>query len=162
MGPLVEFINDFPESKKHGWLLAYVGRCGLPLVKLVATFYVEWLIFGINIVLMQVMFICNHCPFVKHLKKDIVKLSNFYMKVSYYLVCFLLFLLFCIALHHILLQTSSCKRKNIFIDVYVSGAERACGGCNFFKLCNYSSTGSDDLISSNLSSVEAIEWFVQH
>ncbi|KAL2538398.1 Thioredoxin superfamily protein [Forsythia ovata] len=27
-----------------------------------------------------VMFICNHCPFVKHLKKDIVKLSNFYMK----------------------------------------------------------------------------------
>ena len=29
----------------------------------------------------QVMFICNHCPFVKHLKKDIVKLSNFYMKV---------------------------------------------------------------------------------
>ncbi|CAA0809989.1 Thioredoxin superfamily protein [Striga hermonthica] len=28
----------------------------------------------------KVMFICNHCPFVKHLKKDIVKLSNFYMK----------------------------------------------------------------------------------
>ncbi|EYU17423.1 hypothetical protein ABFS82_03G088800 [Erythranthe guttata] len=27
-----------------------------------------------------VMFICNHCPFVKHLKKDIVKISNFYMK----------------------------------------------------------------------------------
>ncbi|XWS25003.1 hypothetical protein CRYUN_Cryun27aG0033300 [Craigia yunnanensis] len=27
-----------------------------------------------------VMFICNHCPFVKHLKKDIVKLSNFYIK----------------------------------------------------------------------------------
>ncbi|PKA62364.1 hypothetical protein AXF42_Ash009249 [Apostasia shenzhenica] len=27
-----------------------------------------------------VMFICNHCPFVKHLKIDIVKLSNFYMK----------------------------------------------------------------------------------
>ncbi|KAL9396019.1 hypothetical protein Peur_010272 [Populus x canadensis] len=27
-----------------------------------------------------VMFICNHCPFVKHLKKDIVKLTNFYMK----------------------------------------------------------------------------------
>ncbi|XP_057983122.1 uncharacterized protein LOC131168007 [Malania oleifera] len=27
-----------------------------------------------------VMFICNHCPFVKHLKKDIVKLSNLYMK----------------------------------------------------------------------------------
>ncbi|XP_011659126.1 uncharacterized protein LOC101213663 isoform X2 [Cucumis sativus] len=26
------------------------------------------------------MFICNHCPFVIHLKKDIVKLSNFYMK----------------------------------------------------------------------------------
>ncbi|OMO88143.1 Alkyl hydroperoxide reductase subunit C/ Thiol specific antioxidant [Corchorus capsularis] len=28
----------------------------------------------------RVMFICNHCPFVKLLKKDIVKLSNFYMK----------------------------------------------------------------------------------
>ncbi|XP_047266342.1 uncharacterized protein LOC107867717 isoform X2 [Capsicum annuum] len=28
----------------------------------------------------QVMFICNHCPFVIHLKKEIVKLSNFYMK----------------------------------------------------------------------------------
>ncbi|XP_028806791.1 uncharacterized protein LOC114761561 isoform X2 [Neltuma alba] len=28
----------------------------------------------------QVMFICNHCPFVKHLKKDIVKLTNFYMQ----------------------------------------------------------------------------------
>ncbi|KAK8692168.1 hypothetical protein V6N13_075645 [Hibiscus sabdariffa] len=28
----------------------------------------------------QVMFICNHCPFVKHLKKDLAKLSNFYMK----------------------------------------------------------------------------------
>ncbi|XP_030465338.1 uncharacterized protein LOC115684647 isoform X3 [Syzygium oleosum] len=28
----------------------------------------------------QVMFTCNHCPFVKHLKKDIVKLTNFYMK----------------------------------------------------------------------------------
>lgn len=27
-----------------------------------------------------VMFICNHCPFVKHLKKDLVRLSNFYMK----------------------------------------------------------------------------------
>ncbi|XP_057532118.1 uncharacterized protein LOC130810174 isoform X2 [Amaranthus tricolor] len=27
-----------------------------------------------------VMFICNHCPFVIHLKKDLVKLSNFYMK----------------------------------------------------------------------------------
>ncbi|PIA41774.1 hypothetical protein AQUCO_02200302v1 [Aquilegia coerulea] len=27
-----------------------------------------------------VMFICNHCPFVIHLKKDIVKLSDFYMK----------------------------------------------------------------------------------
>ncbi|XP_058097294.1 uncharacterized protein LOC131242578 isoform X2 [Magnolia sinica] len=27
-----------------------------------------------------VMFVCNHCPFVKHLKKDIVKLSNFYIK----------------------------------------------------------------------------------
>ncbi|CAN6543578.1 unnamed protein product [Malus baccata var. baccata] len=27
-----------------------------------------------------VMFICNHCPFVKHLKKSIVKLANFYMK----------------------------------------------------------------------------------
>nr|GEY15210.1 thioredoxin superfamily protein [Tanacetum cinerariifolium] len=26
------------------------------------------------------MFICNHCPFVKHLKKDIVKLSNIYME----------------------------------------------------------------------------------
>ncbi|CAM8998734.1 unnamed protein product [Rhodiola kirilowii] len=28
----------------------------------------------------RVMFICNHCPFVIHLKKDIVKLSNFYIK----------------------------------------------------------------------------------
>uniref|UniRef100_A0A7N0USL2 Thioredoxin domain-containing protein n=1 Tax=Kalanchoe fedtschenkoi TaxID=63787 RepID=A0A7N0USL2_KALFE len=27
-----------------------------------------------------VMFICNHCPFVIHLKKDIVKISDFYMK----------------------------------------------------------------------------------
>ncbi|KAG6671657.1 hypothetical protein I3842_16G015000 [Carya illinoinensis] len=27
-----------------------------------------------------VMFVCNHCPFVKHLKKAIVKLTNFYMK----------------------------------------------------------------------------------
>ncbi|KAL5714643.1 hypothetical protein ACHQM5_016575 [Ranunculus cassubicifolius] len=27
-----------------------------------------------------VMFICNHCPFVIHLKRDIVKLSDFYMK----------------------------------------------------------------------------------
>uniref|UniRef100_A0A0D6QXL3 Thioredoxin domain-containing protein n=1 Tax=Araucaria cunninghamii TaxID=56994 RepID=A0A0D6QXL3_ARACU len=27
-----------------------------------------------------VMFICNHCPFVKHLKKDIVKLTNEYIK----------------------------------------------------------------------------------
>ncbi|XP_057814075.1 uncharacterized protein LOC131027988 isoform X3 [Cryptomeria japonica] len=26
-----------------------------------------------------VMFICNHCPFVVHLKKDIVKLANDYM-----------------------------------------------------------------------------------
>lgn len=26
-----------------------------------------------------VMFICNHCPFVIHLKKHIVKLTNFYM-----------------------------------------------------------------------------------
>ncbi|XP_020249912.1 uncharacterized protein LOC109827335 [Asparagus officinalis] len=26
-----------------------------------------------------VMFICNHCPFVIHLKRDIVKLANFYM-----------------------------------------------------------------------------------
>ncbi|KAJ3683484.1 hypothetical protein LUZ60_013711 [Juncus effusus] len=26
-----------------------------------------------------VMFICNHCPFVKHLKKSITKLANFYM-----------------------------------------------------------------------------------
>ncbi|XP_023729192.1 uncharacterized protein LOC111876860 [Lactuca sativa] len=27
-----------------------------------------------------VMFICNHCPFVKHLKKDIAKLTDFYTK----------------------------------------------------------------------------------
>jgi hypothetical protein len=27
------------------------------------------------------MFICNHCPFVKHLKKDIAKLTSFYMEV---------------------------------------------------------------------------------
>lgn len=27
-----------------------------------------------------VMFICNHCPFVIHLKQDIVKLTNYYMK----------------------------------------------------------------------------------
>ncbi|XP_074585429.1 uncharacterized protein LOC141841196 [Curcuma longa] len=27
-----------------------------------------------------VMFICNHCPFVKHLKKDIAKLTSFYME----------------------------------------------------------------------------------
>ncbi|XP_015694997.2 uncharacterized protein LOC102722879 [Oryza brachyantha] len=27
-----------------------------------------------------VMFVCNHCPFVKHLKKDIAKLSSFYME----------------------------------------------------------------------------------
>ena len=41
----------------------------------------------------QVMFICNHCPFVKHLKKDIVKLTNFYMKVvesiSFFCVSFI-------------------------------------------------------------------------
>jgi len=29
----------------------------------------------------QVMFICNHCPFVKHLKKDIAKVTSFYMEV---------------------------------------------------------------------------------
>ncbi|GAA0153380.1 hypothetical protein LIER_11631 [Lithospermum erythrorhizon] len=29
---------------------------------------------------MLVMFICNHCPFVKLLKKEMVKLSSFYMK----------------------------------------------------------------------------------
>ncbi|THU54262.1 hypothetical protein C4D60_Mb10t23190 [Musa balbisiana] len=27
-----------------------------------------------------VMFICNHCPFVKHLKRDITKLTSFYME----------------------------------------------------------------------------------
>ena len=27
------------------------------------------------------MFICNHCPFVKHLKKDIAKVTSFYMEV---------------------------------------------------------------------------------
>ncbi|XP_044512197.1 uncharacterized protein LOC123230133 isoform X1 [Mangifera indica] len=27
-----------------------------------------------------VMFICNHCPFVRHLKKDFVKLANYYME----------------------------------------------------------------------------------
>jgi hypothetical protein len=27
------------------------------------------------------MFICNHCPFVKHQKKDIAKLTSFYMEV---------------------------------------------------------------------------------
>jgi thioredoxin-related protein len=26
------------------------------------------------------MFVCNHCPFVKHLKKDIAKLTSFYME----------------------------------------------------------------------------------
>ncbi|XP_066392146.1 uncharacterized protein [Miscanthus floridulus] len=26
------------------------------------------------------MFICNHCPFVKHLKKDIAKLTSFYVE----------------------------------------------------------------------------------
>jgi len=29
------------------------------------------------------MFICNHCPFVKHLKKDIAKLTSFYVEVWY-------------------------------------------------------------------------------
>ncbi|KAG8080840.1 hypothetical protein GUJ93_ZPchr0007g3162 [Zizania palustris] len=27
-----------------------------------------------------VMFVCNHCPFVKHLKKDTAKLTSFYME----------------------------------------------------------------------------------
>lgn len=32
---------------------------------------------------LKVMFICNHCPYVVHLKEDIVKLSNNYMPVQY-------------------------------------------------------------------------------
>ena len=41
----------------------------------------------------QVMFICNHCPFVIHLKEDIVKLAANYMPVKslYKLVVILLF-----------------------------------------------------------------------
>ncbi|KAK3028860.1 hypothetical protein RJ639_038545, partial [Escallonia herrerae] len=36
--------------------------------------------FKVEVMATVVMFICNHCPFVIHLKKDIVKLSNFYLK----------------------------------------------------------------------------------
>ncbi|KAG5612195.1 hypothetical protein H5410_023476 [Solanum commersonii] len=58
-----------------------------------------------------VMFICNHCPFVIHLKKDIVKLSNFYMKVSRKLIPFSFFSDFT---HYMLslLAVSSVVEKN--------------------------------------------------
>lgn len=57
------------------------------------------------------MFICNHCPFVIHLKKDIVKLSNFYMKVSRKLIPFSFFSDFT---HYMLslLAVSSVVEKN--------------------------------------------------
>lgn len=37
----------------------------------------------VNVSLSQVMFICNHCPFVIHLKEDIVKLAANYMPVKF-------------------------------------------------------------------------------
>lgn len=49
------------------------------------------------------------------------------------------------------------KRKKFFTFLHVFVAERTCSDSNLFKFSNYSSTGSNDLISSNLSSVEAIE-----
>lgn len=57
------------------------------------------------------MFICNHCPFVIHLKKDIVKLSNFYMKASRNLIPFSVFSNFT---HYMLslLAVSSVVEKN--------------------------------------------------
>lgn len=30
---------------------------------------------------MKVMFVCNHCPFVIHLKEDLVKFANEYIPV---------------------------------------------------------------------------------
>lgn len=98
------------------------------------------------------MFICNHCPFVKHLKRDIVKITNYYMKVKLLSCLFPSLFVDWIALPSTLVQLNSCDWNNmlIVIDMYiVCGAERTCGGCNFFKLCCYSSTGSDDLVSSN-------------
>ncbi len=49
---------------------------------------------------LKVMFICNHCPYVVHLKEDIVKLSNNYMPVQYnFFPFFYVVIKFCVLLN---------------------------------------------------------------
>lgn len=77
------------------------------------------------------MFICNHCPFVKHLKKDIAKLTSFYMGVCEFLYC---------------------NMKQYLINIYwqlfflFMQAEGTWCCCNLFKFCHYTSTGTDQYI----------------
>lgn len=59
------------------------------------------------------MFICNHCPFVIHLKKDIVKLSNFYMKVGGNLIRFPFFSNFTYYMHSLLSVSSVVEKSRI-------------------------------------------------
>lgn len=75
----------------------------------------------VNSAMVQVMFICNHCPFVKHLKKSIVKLANFYMKVRL-TIAEIFFLLRGLLHLTVVPQTSLCKGiydTNLFKCVYL-------------------------------------------
>jgi hypothetical protein len=89
-------------------------------------------------IVMQVMFICNHCPFVIHLKKDIVKLTKFYMKVAKQIAGteIYLFISSVVGLDHY---------KNLFFPL---STERTCCRCYIFKFCSYSSPGDSKIITS--------------
>lgn len=96
------------------------------------------------------MFICNHCPFVKHLKKDIVKLTNFYMKVCrhYQLTRMLLF--------------QFCEYMNTELTIcalLLRAAERTGSCCDIFKLCDDSPTGLLHIVISILELHECFLWF---
>ncbi|KAJ0558294.1 putative Thioredoxin-like superfamily [Helianthus annuus] len=65
-----------------------------------------------------VMFICNHCPFVKHLKKNIVKLTNLYMKKGLGVVAIPSNSI----VTHPQVQMDQFSWKKIFICTYAYGA----------------------------------------
>ena len=98
---------------------------------------------------LQVMFICNHCPFVKHLKKDIVKLTKFYMEVVKSITLEEIFFL-------LQEQVGLAQVKSVIRIFYPFSTERTCRHCHIFKFRSHTPPGSSNFISWNKAAFKVL------
>ena len=101
-------------------------------------------------VVMQVMFICNHCPFVIHLKKVIVKLTEFYMKVVKQIT---------VAKVYIFLSSAAgqtCISQDPLNFFLFLSIERTCCCCYIFKFRSHTSPGDSKFISWNIATLKVL------